>query len=320
MKDAIIPYSLIDTFSQLDNIYEVRLLGWVIAKAQAVLKMRDDNLKDLNAQFALGVVRITFPARYLLDKGATNYSVIPKAFTLADKRIVYQKGADIYHLHIIAFPEFRKHNGRKLVTFLVHQEIWHAILDFCKGYRTFSLPVLMGLQSMYAVVFYLLVSNQRQPITYSLPRLRELSHTTYLPAYNKTSNLLHRVIDAARDELDRKAPYSFDYGCVKEGRVITGVTIVPRMNTPREGTDTDEERNKALEGQRVRLHENVCDYLTQAFGLDTREQEAVEGYLFPLGDWTEQVALLADIKRAADIRRVDNPKGYLYAALRNGRG
>lgn len=318
MKDAIIPYSIIDTFAALDNIYEARLLGWVLAKAQAVLKLRQRDLKELNLEHALDVVRVTIPARYILEKGATNYAMVEKSFTLADKRIVYEKNGILYHLTVIAFPEFHKVGHRKYVTFVIHKEIWYAMCDFVRGYRLVSLPVLLNLQSTYSVIMYILCSQQSTPITYSVRRLREVTNTIDKKSYDRTNNFTAKVLDVARAELDKKAPYSFDYGTTKGGRAIELITIVPRQNRPTQPMEPDMDQEETLAKQRIRLHENVTDYLVNSYGMTPEECERVEGLLAPLGDWTEQVARLADIKRAADIRRVQNPKGYLIASLKNG--
>ena len=318
MKDALIPYSIIETFGQLDNIYEVRLMNWVIAKAQCVLKLCDKNLDQINLQYALdqSILRVTFPARYLLDKGSTNYHCIVKAFTLADKRITYEKNDIYYHLHIIAFPEFRKSGKNKLITFVMHREIWHALLDFVKGYRMVSLPTMMTLQSTYAVVMYLLCSQQLRPITYSITRLRELTNTLGKKAYGRNSNFFAKVLDVAKAELDRKAPYSFDYTAERTGKggAFHSVTIIPRTNHV--SPDDDTQRTDFMERQRVRLHPNVADYLTMNFGFTNDELENIEGIVTRLGDWNEQLLRIAELRTVVRARQIDNPKAYIVGALR----
>lgn len=318
MKDAIIPYNIIETFGQLENIYEVRLMSYVIAKAQSVLKMTDKNWTEINLQYALdnSVMRVTFPARYLLDKGSTNYHCIKKAFSLADKRITYEKNDIYYHLHIIAFPEFRKAGKNKLITFVVHREIWHALIDFVKGYRLVSLPTLMALQSTYAVVFYLIVSQQTRPITYSITRLREMTNTLDKKAYARNNNFFAKVLDVAKAELDKKAPFSFDYTADRTGKggAYHNVTIIPRLTHNRAPEIPD--RTDNLERQRVRLDSNVVDYLVFNFDFTTAEIEPLEGVIARLGDWQEQIQRLAELKTTIRARRIDNPKAYITGALR----
>lgn len=318
MKDAIIPYNIIETFGQLENVYEVRLMSYVIAKAQSVLKLTDKNWTDINLQYALdnSIMRVTFPARYLLDKGSTNYHCIKKAFTLADKRITYEKNDIYYHLHIIAFPEFRKSGKNKLITFVIHREIWHALIDFVKGYRLVSLPTMMTLQSTYSVVMYLICSQQTRPITYSIMRLREMTNTLDKRAYSRNSNFFAKVLDVAKAELDKKAPYSFDYTADRTGKggAYHNVMIIPR--TTHNMPDDQPDRTDNLERQRVRLDPNVVDYLVFNFDFTTQEIEPLEGIIVRLGDWQEQIQRLADIKTTIRARRIDNPKAYVIGTLR----
>jgi len=318
MKDAIIPYNIIETFGQLENVYEVRLMSYVIAKAQSVLKLTDRNWTDINLQYALdnSIMRVTFPARYLLDKGSTNYHCIKKAFTLADKRITYEKNDIYYHLHILAFPEFRKAGKNKLITFVIHREIWHALIDFVKGYRLVSLPTMMTLQSTYSVVMYLICSQQTRPITYSIMRLREMTNTLDKRAYARNSNFFAKVLDVAKAELDKKAPYSFDYTADRTGKggAYHTVTIIPRT-THNQPTDQPE-RTDNLERQRVRLDPNVVDYLVFNFDFTTQEIEPLEGIIARLGDWQEQIQRLADIKTTIRARRIANAKAYVVGALK----
>ena len=56
-KAAIIPYVIIQSIAALDNIYEARLFGWVLAKAQSVLKLYNKDLAEINLQHASTALR-----------------------------------------------------------------------------------------------------------------------------------------------------------------------------------------------------------------------------------------------------------------------
>lgn len=317
VRDSIIPYSIAQSLSALENIYEVRLFGWVIAKAQSVLKLRQQELQEVNIEHALGVTRVTFPARFLLPEGDTNYKNIPKAFTLADKRITYEKNDTYYHLHIIAFPEFRYVGREKMVTFLIHNEIWHALLDFTRGYRNISLPVMMNLRSVYSCVMYVLCSNQSKPLTFTIEKMREYCGCLDKKAYERTANFIAKVIEPARLDLDAHSPFSFDYTLQRAG--IGGgykkIVVIPRRNKMSAPPPQDPTRDAAIESQRLRLDDRVVEYLQSAFYLQTKEIEQIEELVLALGDWSRQVRRLADIATAARRQRVQNLGGYLYTAL-----
>lgn len=318
MKNSIIPYVIIKSLSQLENIHEVRLFGWVLAKAQSVLKLYNKDLGDINMQHALDMQRVTMPARYLLQTGDTNYKNISKAFSLAKKTIEYEREDRRYNLNIIAFPEYVKKGAHSYVTFVIHNELWHALLDFSKGYRIVSLPTYMKLKSTYSVIMYILCSQQREPITYHIETLKKTLGADTQKAYVRNANFFAKVLDAAKRELDDCSQYTFEYTANRAGRggAYTMVTIIPTINKKAQRPKEDA-KTKHLEQQRVRLSQNVSDYLLYSFGMSPTEQENVERMIEQLGNEERQIQFLATIKEAACTRRVANPAGYLVQSLRN---
>lgn len=316
-QKSIIPYAIIKCVTMLDNIYETRLFGWVLAKAQSVLKLYNKDLSEINMQHALDVTRITLPARLILNEGDKNYSNVEKSFGLATKKIVYEKNGRVYHLNIIAFPEIIKDGRRSMVTFLIHSEIWNALLDFSKGHRTFSLPTYIKLTTKYAVIMYLLCSNQTQPTNYHINTLKKMLGCEGLASYKRGANFVARVLDPAREELLSKAPYFFDYSCTKTGKAheITEIIILPRPNPIQVSFDPTTTRVAAE--LRLRLDEDVRRYLQENFPMKPKPMEKLEPLLARLGDKSQQMAELGRIKEQIKLRRVRNPAGYLTRALQN---
>lgn len=315
---ALIPYPIITTLSKLTNIYETRLFGWVLAKAQSVLKLYNKDLSAINVQHALDVTRVTIPARLLLGEGDKNYREVVKAFELADKKIEYEREDRLYHLNIIAFPELVKDGRKSLVTFVIHSQIWHALLDFSKGYRTFSITTFMSLKSRFSVIFYLIITNQRQPKTYLLSTLRKLTGTDQLHAYDRTGNFMMRVVDVAQKELSEKAPWCFDYSLNQSGRShrITEIVIAPRLNQAYNQPTTGETRHTAAV-LRIGLEDEVMRYLGDHYGMTPKEVERVEPLLMRLGGKEKQLERLSEVRNYILKRRIRNKGGYLYTALKS---
>lgn len=314
---TLIPYNIVQCLSSLENIYETRLFGWTLAKAQSVLKLYNKDLSSINIEHALGLTRVTIPARLLLNEGDKNYTVLTRAFSLASKKIVYEKDNTIYHLNIIAFPELRKDGRRSMITYVIHNELWHALLDFSRGYRLFSLETYMTLNTKYAIIMYLLISQQSGPRNYQVETLRQLLGCTS-KAYDKGSNLFARVIDPSRQELMRKAPWYFEYSATKEGKShrITEIIITPVLN---KAVVIDRNSDTAKKGDelRLRLEQPVVDYLADHFGMSAREAETVETLLLRAGDTPRQLAKLEEIHFRTMTARVKNPAGYLVRSLQN---
>lgn len=314
-QKSIIPYALIKSLAKIDNVFEMRLFGWVLAKAQASLKLANPNLRDINLQYALNLVRVTIPARYLLADGDRNYKNITKAFTLANKTIDYEKDGSVYHLNIIAMPSLLKGaDGRLSVSFVIHNEIWHAILNnFRQGYRLFDLATFLRLKSNYSVILYLLISNQKTCCTFSLEHLREMLGAD-TRAYERTSNFIARVIEPSRKELNEAAPWTFDYELQRGGRGggYNAIELRPRANLPSEPSELSE----AIARERLRLDGRVCQYLATKFAMQPREMERIEGRIADIGDWEAQIQRLAYIYDASRRHGVRNPRAYLMASLR----
>lgn len=311
MKPSIIPYTIIKTLSSFDNIYEARLFGWCIAKAQAAAKHYDKNLGQINIQFGLQAARVTFPARYLLTEGEKNYTGIRKAFSLARKTVSTKTG----ELNVIAFPELIKKGGEIYVTFMLHQSIWYALLDFSQGYRIADIEVYMRFRSQYSSIFYLLISQQKDVYTLSLDYLKQLTGTTDRPAYTRGNNFIRKVVDVAKRELDSMAPWTFDYTTQKDGKAIGRCIIQPHANehyTQQEDTP----RAKLLQMQRVALDERVRDYLTFSWDLTADELEIAERYIRRDIDPLQLIQRLHDIKDTAARTQPANKKGYLINALK----
>ena len=316
-QTSIIPYSIINCITQLDNIYETRLFGWVMAKAQSVLKLYNKDLSEINLQHALGLTRVTLPARMLLNPDDKNYKNITKSFGLSLKKISYEKNNHEYHLNIIAFPELVKDGRKSMVTFVIHSEIWHALLDFSKGHRTFSLPAYIRLTNKYSVIMYLLVSQQTNPMSYNISTLKSLLGCQDYSSYNRGSNFVTKVIDPAREELMSKAPYYFDYSCTKSGssHAISEIVIIPQVNDAAPPTDgvTLEETMRL----RLRLEDNVRVYCEENFKIKPQPLGRIEPLIVKLGDTAAQLNKLSQIKEQCDKRRVTNRAGYLTRSIKN---
>lgn len=314
---SIIPYPIIKCITQLDNIYETRLFGWVLAKAQSVLKLYNRDLSEINLQHALDLTRVTLPARLILNEGDKNYCNVQKSFGLATKKITYERENHVYHLNIIAFPELIKDDRRSKVTFVLHNEIWHALLDFSKGHRTFSIPTYIKLTSKYSVIMYLLVSNQTRPTNYQTRTLKQLLGCDGKQSYERGFNFVKRVLDPARDELMQKAPYYFDYSCTKTGKQheISEIIILPQAN-PTPVIFDKAAAKKAIE-LRLRLDEDVKRYCAEKFSIQPKALERLEPLITKLGDKAAQLMRLGEISTQAQARRVRNRAGYLTRSLQN---
>lgn len=315
-QNSIIPYAIIASLAKIENIFEMRLFGWVVAKAQSALKLARPELGEINLQFALNLIRVTLPARYLLQPGDRNYKNITKAFELARKTIDYEKNGTHYELNIIAFPELKKHGAALEISFVIHNELWHALLDnFRKGYRLVNLPSFLQLKSTYAAIIYLLISQQSTPVQMSLKRFKQMVGATS-KAYERTYNLAARIIEPSKREIDKYCPTTFEYEMERGGRGngYQSIRFIPRPNIQAE--EPSAPMSEMVAKLRSRLDERVSDYLSYKFELTAREIERAEPYLLQLGDVERQMDKLAYVAECAIRARARSRKAYLFTALK----
>lgn len=319
MKKSIVPYICIQALGCIDNIYEMRLFGLVIAKAQCVQKRYNKNLDSINLQHAMNMVRVTMPARYLLQEGDNNYRNVHKAFTLAQKTFDWEYEGHVFKLNMIAFPEYHKTDRGAFITFVIHNRMWLALLDFSKGHRLIELPIYMRLRSTYSVIFYLLTVNQEKPLTFAIDTLKKYTGCDTKKAYQRNNNFIAKVIEPARAELDRLAPTTFEYALQRQGRggPYAIVKLIPTPSKHFTPPEIDTARDEALDRQRVRLTTPVTDYLADNFGMDTRTMERNEEAIARIGTEPQQLDFLSDIKAHCLRQNVRNKAGYLVRSLQN---
>lgn len=318
VKDSIIPYSIIGSLAKIDNVYELRLFGWILAKAQSVLKLYNKDLSAINIQYALDMAELTMPARYLLPQGDRNYKNMSRCFSLANKTVDYERDGVEYHLNIIAFPRLLKNRGEVYFRCVIHNELWHALLNFTQGYRLINLQTYMSLKSNYAVIMYMIISQQGQQMNYQIGTLKRILGCDQLKAYDRTSNFIAKVIEKAKLELDRVSPYTFGYGLYRAGRGggYKEIIVTPMQNKDYQ-PPTESRLEKEVASQRVRLTDAVKFYLQDTFKMEAKGMEQIEGLLAQIGDESAQLDYLSQVKEYTHRSRIKNPAGYLVESLRN---
>jgi plasmid replication initiation protein len=98
--------------------------------------------------------------------------------------------------------------------------------------------------------FYEMLAGQEDPITYSIEFLRKEFCLEDKYALNK--DLIKRVVEAAKNELDAKSPVSFTYHLLKTGRKITHITFTPvkhPANAPKDAFFRQSVRKYGTAGQ-----------------------------------------------------------------------
>ena len=252
-KEVIESYIFSTSHRKL-SIYSERLLMRIVEIAQrqiAGINFQDGGVGQVSIG-PLGEARLEIPIRSLLGPGNTNYNQAKKAimelmscpYSVERPKIkggeyVRDKKGNIefeFIAHqILNDCEVNVKPG--IACIVVNENTWKSVLFFGKGYRKFDLIAGLQLTKSSSARMFRLVSNQTNPISFSIAELRKMWGLE--DKYPKTSDFIKRTIDEAKEELDRKAPWTFEYTTccsltseVNKGRrgkkAITSVTFFPK--------------------------------------------------------------------------------------------
>ena len=295
--------------------YEQRIVSGLVALAQHQIKgHRFGHGGCVKIEPGLwGEQRFTFRTSYFLkDEKDQNYSQVKKALqSLRRKDITFEDRDDWTSIGIIESPHVSNRNGT--VDFRVDNRVWAAILDFSKGYRKYELETLFSFKSIYSMRFYMLVSGQSNPLTYSLQKLKDMFRID--KKYTRVNDFIRFVLEPAKKDLDACSPYTFEYTPLKEGKKITGFTFFPIYQ---QGFRDPELEKKELQGK-----------VSLSWELDKREID----YLKNTMNWSDisirnnrDLLLQAKTNLPSFLdtlmelhgrsRLMTNPTGYVINALR----
>jgi len=282
---------------------------------------------DLFSQFK----RISMPATAILGD-AQEYTKLHHDIKACMRHIIeyVDDDGDLVMFPLLGYAKCNK----KGVTVEVREELWQAFLNFKKGFRKFELNAALSFKSTYSLRFYLLMSGQVEPLTYSILELKEMfglikkdDKGLISEKYkDKASLFIDKVITPAKKELDSCSPYTFEFAPVVSrkraaGRAaITAIKFFPIKQL--------KFRDEELEATDLT---NKYKGAFGDFGL-TIAQKNILMHKFGLTDkgirnnwklWEALVKNNIDIIRELDILAVrvanlrpDNPAGYVIKSFK----
>ncbi len=304
------------------GVYAHRLLIRLMESAQKYIYDIDFTDSRSSRKVEVGVwgdAEIILPIRSILyDDDDRNYDKAREGVEeLMSKFISYDDGETYRATQILNEVEMSRLKGRLVIR--VNRNLWKAMLDFSKGYRTIDMETILRLRSGYSMRLYSLVAMSKEPLTYTIQQLREMWELT--DKYKSTKDFIKNTIAVAKEELDRSSQYSFDYilnysksdpvNVGKRGRKsATSITFYPKKRIA--NTKANDLRRQIAPS--FLLGQEATEILKHKFGFDSNgiqnnitvfEIAHKNGELLPFLDKIAPVAL-----------RAKNPQGYVIAALR----
>lgn len=229
--------SYIATTAMYDfNVYEKRVLYNLVKLAQSQIEgvKLSDNLYRIDHSLK-GFVLIELPISYfLIDSDDKNHTRIKDALKSLHQKTFTYKDEEVWEcFSIIANPKIQLRSS--MVSFIVNSKVWDVLLDFSRGFARYDINVAFTLESTYSMRFYELLASQKDPIIYTIESLRKIFNLE--DKYYLTKDFIKYVIDAAKNELDRKSPMTFEYTCIKEGRRIDRLMFFPIRQVDKESPE-----------------------------------------------------------------------------------
>lgn len=312
--------SYIFTTAKYDySIYEKRILYRLVEYAQAEiegLKIKD-NMHNIH--YTQEDVVIEMPIASVLVPGENdcsnkNYHEVKKACrSLATKYFEFEdENGRYYGDNIISHIRIDRCSG--IMRFYVVDWIWSAILNFSKGFRKYDMIIAMKLRSTYSMRFFEIMSCQNKPLEISIPALRKMFRLE--TKYKLTADFQKRVLETAREELDKISPYSFEYIANYMGKKIVSYTFYPVFIAANQDEKLAQMEQMAKVSARLQLDQRVYDYLKFSYGFTNDEinknkktlikgQKTILNFIDYLG------ALRSNAIKAC------NPKAYIIGAIKN---
>lgn len=252
-------------FSAAEKRVLYRIIEVIQAKTKGLKLKYDYSMQvDLfeNTEFTLPI------SCFLKHVSDNNHAEVKKAlWDLRNKSFEYEDEKEWGVYGIIEMPKIKKYDS--FVKFTVTPLLMGAFLDFSKGYRKYELETAMSFETIYAMRFYELFSNKKEPIIYSIEDLKKMFSIEN--KYKKRpSDFIARVVEKAKKELIQKAPYAFQYETIKTGRKITHIKFKPfhiPKNRDQELESKELQKDVSL---RWEIDKTTINYLKDAFSFDDK--------------------------------------------------
>lgn len=325
-KDLIESYKL-TTIRDRIGIYGQRLILRLVeyATAEGATQGLDfktgKDIRKVEITEDLFYKRITMPLEYIT--GDSDNRSKPRASIKALMQEIIEaedEDGDWFAFPFLSFAQVKQGN----LTVEVRKELWQVFMDFRKGFRRFELQAALQLKSTYSLRLYKLMSEQHD-INYLDFQLDELKKMLGVGSkYPLPKDFFKRVIDPAKEELDRVAPWSFSYSPLTSrkqagGRAaIVGVRFFPHYQPEHRDPDLafKQTRLKYSEITAPGLNQAQRNILIHKFGFTQKginnNQELFDAAL----KYLDLTAFLLELAPRVSTLRPKNTPGYVTNAIK----
>lgn len=312
-QHSILIQSRIITASRYDySVQEQRILFLIIDMLQ-----HHTEGKDLKKRYSLnetlfGDYDFTVPLVSFMKENEQNHTLVKASLKNLNTKLIEIEDSKMWMaFNLIERPTFNK--GEGTASFRIHPLLASAFLDFSKGYSRYSLEVIKEFKSIFAMRFYMLFSKQKDTINYGVDTLKLMFGLEN--KYEKTNDFQRKVIDAAKNELDRICPISFNYKRYPEKGKIKGYTFYPYKTGIRDPVMENDLKNQM--SIRWDLDIIFINYLKEHFDfIDSELKNNIELFKECQAKLEDFAMVLSIIKAKANETKPASKQGYVIRALK----
>lgn len=298
------------------SICEMRILMRLVEFAQCELQglVIADNIGP-NGNNLVGKC-VEIPIASVLPPGSHHYEAVPAAAKSLMSKIVehYEPGTGSWTAATFVSAASTV-AGKGLIMIYVQPWVWDCILDFTKGFVKYDLAAAMSIVSPYALKLYFLMSNQKQPISYSFAELNRLFGTE--GKYERRNDFVRKVLLPAKKELDEKSPWSCDIRPMKDGRSLEYCMFFP-YEQPTKYSEGVRERTEHAKYPNLWAYHEIYQYMR--YNLDFSPAELGRNKAL-IHEFAEKVphsgAVLAEMNMRAHKRKEQPGKGWYINAMKD---
>lgn len=327
-RDVVV--SWIYTWSRQQNmsIHEQRIVLRILEQCQ-IEALQGVKLKPYTGKNAprfehgLWDVDVTMHVSNVIFSNREYNEIIDALDSLSGRFFTYEDDEVWWKCGFISNPKYQKRSG--IITFRVANDLWNVLTKFARGYREFELNKALALPTTYAVRFYMLMSQQKDPFDITVEKLKlwlGIDENLYKTKDGKDriDHLEERVIKPAKEALDSICPYTFDYTKVRENPYnirskVVGFRFFPKYQPQYRDQDLEKKELVAQISTSFLLDKNLIDYLKYNFGFEKEEidrnKATLETAIKVIPDFIDQLSMLKGRARTAT-----NPKGYVINAIK----
>lgn len=322
-KDLVQSYKFTTIRNDL-GIYGQRTLINLIAASQQILegKKIGDCVKYQIEENLWGYKRVIMPITAIMADGdKSNYQEARKQLKMLQTKLFEYNDNGIW-ISSVFFSEvkFDSKNGNAVLE--IPPTTWRVIMDFSDGYRLFEKEKALQLRSTYSMRLYQLLSGQKCPLTYTLEYLKKMFGIS--DKYPRPNDFIKRVVIPAKEELDKYAPYSFEYlpiydhKGVKGRSGITAITFYPVYQPKNRDKSLEEKREfKNIEYKYPNIVEiplAIKNYMIHTLGFTIQGIKNNTNLILEACKILDLDKFLREI--APRSRTAKSPQGYIIKALK----